>query len=94
VVEDNIDIQRNMASYLECFCALDFAHNGEIGLSLMLNQEFDIIILGVMFPKLDVLTVCRRYQEYASVISPILMLTARDTIVDKELGFCAEANDY
>lgn len=94
IVEDNLDIQANIADYLEASCTLDFAYSGPQGLELALNSEFDVIVLDIMLPGIDGIEVCRRYKAEARLQAPVLMLTARDTIDDKDKGFSAGADDY
>lgn len=94
IVEDNLDIQANIADYLDGSYTLDFAYNGTHGLELALNNEYDVLVFDVMLPGLDGFEICRRYKFNAAIQAPILMLTARDTIDDKDEGFTAGADDY
>jgi len=94
IVEDNLDIQANIADYLEDTFTLDFAYNGEQGLELALAHEYDVIVLDLMLPGRNGLDVCAAYRKVAGVQAPIIMVTARDTIDDKEAGFAVGADDY
>ncbi|MFC4348489.1 response regulator transcription factor [Kordiimonas lipolytica] len=94
IVEDNLDIQANIADYLEDEYLLDFAYSGDQGLELAIEGSYDVIVLDVMLPGRDGLDVCRAYRQAAGLQAPIIMLTARDTIDDKEAGFEAGADDY
>lgn len=94
IVEDNLDIQANIADYLEDIYSLDFAYSGDQGLSLALENEYDVIVLDLMLPGRDGLDVCAEYRRGAGLQAPIIMLTARDTMDDKEAGFDAGADDY
>jgi len=94
IIEDNLDIQANIAEYLENDFTLDFAYSGNQGLELALAGEYDVIVLDLMLPGKDGIEVCREYRKAASVQAPILMLTARDTIDDKEVGFAVGTDDY
>lgn len=94
IVEDNLDIQSNIADYLNDGYTLDFAYNGIQGIELALTNEYDVLVFDVMLPGLDGFEMCRRYKTEASVQAPILMLTARDAMDDKEEGFSAGADDY
>lgn len=95
IVEDNLDIQANIAEYLEGdHYTLDFAYTGDQGLELALNNQYDVIVLDLMLPGKDGLEVCAAYRRAAGLQAPIIMLTARDTIDDKEAGFDAGADDY
>lgn len=94
LVEDDMDLAATVVDYLELVgICCDHAANGTEGLSLLDKYEFDVIILDINMPKLDGLTVCKRLREQGSNI-PIIMLTARDTLDDKLLGFEAGADDY
>ncbi len=95
IVEDNPDILANLYGYLEPLgYTLDSANNGFAGLALAADAEFDAIVLDVMLPGLDGLALCRRLREELRRDTPVLMLTARDTVDDKVLGLRAGADDY
>lgn len=68
------------------------AFDGRTGLELALSGIFDIIILDIMLPGLNGMEVLRRIRRSSSV--PVVMLTARDTIVDKVTGLDGGADDY
>ena len=69
------------------------ARDGNEGLSTALSFPFDVIILDVMLPGIDGLTVARRLRE-ARVQTPVLMLTARDSVADVIKGLDTGADDY
>jgi len=94
VIEDNLDIQANIADYIEDSVTLDFAYNGNQGLELALSNEYDVIVLDLMLPGKDGIEVCKLYRQTAPLQAPILMLTARDTIDDKDVGFSVGTDDY
>lgn len=95
VVEDNRDIAANIADYLEPKGhVLDFAANGQLGLQLATSERYDVIVLDIMLPGLDGMTLCRRLRTEARVDTPVLMLTARDQLNDKLEGFQVGADDY
>ena len=73
---------------MEVFCAYD----GEEALELVKEQEFDIILLDVMLPKLTGFEVCQQIREFSNV--PIIMLTAKGEDMDKILGLDYGADDY
>ncbi|MCD7738562.1 MAG: response regulator transcription factor [Lachnospiraceae bacterium] len=68
------------------------AHNGREGLELAQTGEFDLILLDVMLPELNGLEVLRRLRRTSQV--PVLLLTARDAVMDKVAGLDAGADDY
>ncbi len=95
IVEDHMDIAENIGDYLSVQGHItDFAMDGISGMHLALTQEFDVIILDLMLPGMDGLTLCKRLREEADSQVPILMLTARDTLDDKLTGFDHGADDY
>ena len=68
------------------------ATDGEAGLNLALEKKPDLILLDVMLPKMDGLTVCKRVKQTYNV--PILMISAKDEEVDKIVGLELGADDY
>jgi len=95
IIEDNSDLAANIYDYLEATGhALDAAGDGITGLHLAITGEFDVIVLDLMLPGLDGITLCRKLREQAESTTPILMLTAKDTLEDKLQGFDAGADDY
>ena len=95
IVEDNRDICGNIATYLEKLgYVLDFAHDGVTAMNLALTNPFDVIVLDLMIPRMDGLTFCQRLRVDAEIETPVLMLTARDTLDDRLKGFDAGADDY
>jgi two-component system, OmpR family, response regulator MprA len=68
------------------------AEDGETALALAEQQAFDLVILDVMLPGLDGLQVCKQLQT--SGATPVLMLTAKDTVPDRVAGLDAGADDY
>ncbi|MCL1044297.1 response regulator transcription factor [Shewanella electrodiphila] len=95
LVEDQLNIANNIADYMESKGHIfDFATQGKQGLSLALEQYYDLIILDLNLPTMDGLEVCQQIREKADRYIPILMLTARDSVEDKVSGFTVGADDY
>ena len=95
LIEDDADIASNIGQYFEDKGhLLDYAYSGEPGLRLATAERFDLIILDLMLPGKDGISVCREFRQQASHDTPILMLTARDTLDDKIEGFEAGTDDY
>ena len=69
------------------------AKDGAEGLQKAINENYNLIILDVMMPKIDCFTVCQNIRKVKKEI-PIILLTAKGTIDDKVTGFDAGANDY
>jgi DNA-binding response OmpR family regulator len=95
LVEDNLTIAKQVAEFLSGHqWAIDFAHNGQTGIDLALSGVYDVILLDLNLPDIDGLQVCEAIKSQSNVIPPILMLTARDSYVDKSAGFHIGADDY
>jgi len=95
VVEDNRDICENIAAYLAKHnYIVDFAYHGITALHMAQAGHFDVIVLDLKLPGVDGLRVCEQLRTEAKLSTPILMLTARDTLDDKLKGFAAGADDY
>lgn len=95
VIEDQPEILQNIADYLEIKGYLvDCAYDGLGGLHLAVTQPFDLIILDLMLPGMDGITLCQKLRQDAHQQTPIIMLTARDSVDDKLAGFKAGADDY
>lgn len=94
LVEDNRDLAQNIFDYFEAKgYALDLAEDGISGLHLAATNSYDVIVLDLTLPGLDGLTLCRRLRE-AGKQTPVMMLTARDSLDDKIAGLEAGADDY
>ena len=73
--------------------AVDVAYNGEDGLFLAENEPYDLIILDIMLPIVDGMTILKKVRR-RGIKSPVLMLTARDALFDKVSGLDSGADDY
>ncbi|MBR3401673.1 MAG: response regulator transcription factor [Parasporobacterium sp.] len=71
---------------------VDCAYDGEEALDKIRETEYDIVLLDVMLPKIDGFEVCKAVRDFSNV--PIIMLTAKDTDMDKILGLEYGADDY
>jgi DNA-binding response OmpR family regulator len=78
---------------LEESYAIDIAHDGEDALYKFDTNEYDLVLLDLMIPKVDGLVVCRKIRE-TNTNMPILVLTAKDATEDKVAGLDAGADDY
>jgi DNA-binding response OmpR family regulator len=95
VVEDNSDIAANIGDYLaDKGHVVDFAGDGVTGLHLAGREDFDAIVLDLTLPGMDGLELCRRLRQDARKMTPVLMLTARDALEQKLVGFESGADDY
>ncbi len=94
VVEDEHKIARNIKQGLEQEAHIvNLAYDGLEGYDMASEEEYDIIILDLMLPEMDGITVCRKLRQDKNH-TPILMLTARDQVEDKVKGLDAGADDY
>ncbi len=94
LVEDDLDLAQFIRKGLkEEQYSVDFAADGEAGLELALGNPYDLVILDIMLPKLDGLTLCRRLRA-AGNKAPVLLLTARNTVEDKVSGFDTGADQF
>ena len=95
IIEDDPAIAANLYDFLEAQGhAVDAAADGVTGLHLAVTGGFDAIVLDVGLPGMDGFTLCRKLREEAHNDTPVLMLTARDTLQDKLAGFSGGADDY
>ncbi len=94
VVEDSRQMREALAKGLrENGYAVDMAGDGLAGLELAQINPYDLIVLDILLPGMDGLEVCRRVRA-EGLKTQILMLTARDAVVDRVAGLDAGADDY
>lgn len=94
VVEDDIDLATSLIDYLELeSIQCDHAANGVAALSLIQANSYDVIVLDLNLPKMDGIQVCQHMRSDGND-TPVLMLTARDSLDDKVNGFGAGTDDY
>ncbi|MGB0467677.1 MAG: response regulator transcription factor [Pontibacterium sp.] len=94
VADDDTDILTTLADQLELHgIAADCATSGNQVLSLFETNAYDVILLDVMMPGGDGLSACRRLRDLGCT-TPVLFLSARDTLDDKIAGFQVGADDY
>jgi DNA-binding response OmpR family regulator len=94
LVEDEVGIASFLRQGLEEEgFQVEVAFDGATGLSLALNQPFDLLLLDWMLPEVSGLEICRQVRESDSS-TPILFLTAKDTAEEAVLGLKTGANDY
>ena len=95
LVEDHRDIAEMVFNHLEqCGFILDYAADGLTGLHLAATNRYDLIVLDLMLPGLDGIDLCKRLRNEGRIDTPILMLTARDTLDDRVAGLDVGADDY
>lgn len=94
LIEDHADFAANVWQFLERRgFQMDHAANGAMGLKMLTEAVFDVVILDLGLPLMDGLAVCKAARARANQV-PILALTARDQLSDKLSGFDAGVDDY
>lgn len=94
VVEDEPKLNKGIVQGLQTRgYAVDSAFDGEEGEKMARWNDYDLIVLDIMMPKRDGLEVCRNLREKGTT-TPIIMLTAKDTVRDKIAGLDDGADDY
>ena len=94
IVRDEPDIARLVQTHLrDIGCEADIAANGAAASSLFRKGGYALVVLDLMLPDSDGLTLCRQFREAAGYV-PILMLTAKSSELDRVLGLEMGADDY
>ena len=95
LVEDHVELAQSVIEFLETAgLVVDYARHGLMALTFTQDQIYDAMIVDISMPRLDGLSLCRRLRQDALLATPIILLTARDTLEDKLEGFAAGADDY
>src|ERR1043165_9624109 len=95
LIEDHADIAANITEFFEGRGdAVEHVADGAAGLRKALTDPYDAIVLDLLLPGLDGLTLCRQLRHAGRTQVPVLMLTAKDLLADKIEGFEAGADDY
>ena len=92
-----IEDEKNLARFVELELKhegydIQVEYNGRKGLDAALAEDFDAILVDLMLPELNGLEVCRRVREVKN--TPIIMMTARDSVIDRVSGLDHGADDY
>jgi len=94
IVEDNQDIANLVSLHLrDSGFEVELAMDGRTGLDKAMSQHYNLILLDLMLPQLDGLQICRELRNQ-QIVTPILMLTAKSTEIDRVLGLEIGADDY
>lgn len=95
LVEDHAPLREQVAALLiRAGYVVDEAADGRLGLLMALECPPDVLLLDIGLPGLDGIKLCEALRAQSAAHVPILMLTARDALPDKLLGFAAGADDY
>lgn len=94
IAEDEKDLNRILVSRLEAeHYSVDACFNGQEALEYLESAEYDAAVLDIMMPVMDGLSVLRKLRS-KNISTPVLLLTAKDSIEDRVNGLDAGANDY
>lgn len=95
IIEDNQDIANLVQMHLrDIQCEADIADDGGKGLNMFQQGEYDLVVLDLMLPVMDGVSVCQKIRADTKTYVPILMLTAKSTELDRVLGLEVGADDY
>lgn len=93
LVEDDEVMAQAVKNVLQQHYAVDIASDGQIGWAAITTIRYDLVVLDVMLPKMDGISLCGQIRQ-AGYQMPILLLTAKDAATDKAIGLDAGADDY
>ncbi len=94
LVEDDRNLAGTVREWLEFeHYLVEWVETGTDALDMMKSYKYDVIIMDLTLPKMDGIEVCKTFRQQGGE-TPILILTGRGTVPDKELGFDAGADDY
>ena len=92
VDDEKMIVKGTKFSLIQDYSVVDCAYDGEEALNMAKNNDYDIILLDIMLPKMNGLEVCQQIREFSNV--PIIMLTAKGDDMDKIMGLEYGADDY
>jgi len=92
IVEDDGDIREMIQAFFASDYEITMAEDGQVGLEKLKEQSFDLVILDVMMPKVNGIEMLRLMRD--KYMTPVLMLSAKDTDMDKAVGLGFGADDY
>jgi len=95
VAEDNPDIAENIGDYLAIYGhQIDYAYDGNMAVALVEQCNYDVVVMDILMPKMNGVQATQQIRTMPNGGIPILMLTAKDTLDEKLIGFDAGADDY
>ncbi len=95
VIEDSVEIAELVRLHLtDIGLSVEVCHDGNEGAKRLTEQNYDLVILDIMLPGQDGLSLCRQIRADDSRYTPILMLTSRSSEMDRVLGLETGADDY
>jgi two-component system OmpR family response regulator len=94
IIEDDVDLAQKVRDWLEFeHNTVDVAHNGKDGMQMIESYQFELLILDWELPDMTGLDICRNFRARGGA-APILFLTGKGSVENKELGLDAGADDY
>ncbi len=94
IVEDEVNLATTLKKILkQQKYIIDISNDGESGLDNILSNVYDLVILDIMLPKIDGITILKKVRQ-SSIETPIILLTAKGEVNDKVLGLDCGADDY
>lgn len=95
IVEDHAGLATNLDEFFsDDRYVLDFASDGLTALHLIATNDYDVIVLDVMLPGLSGFEICQRIRHDLQSSTPVIIMTSKDQLKDKEEGFSVGADDY
>ncbi|MEG3767011.1 response regulator transcription factor [Alteromonas sp. 14N.309.X.WAT.G.H12] len=95
IVEDNPQVMETLCDYLIMENHIvESAYEGKAALAMLARQHFDVIVMDIMMPKLNGIDTVTTIRQTLKLSTPILFLTAKDTIADKLAAYSAGGDDY
>ncbi len=93
LVDDDNELTELLAEYLSAYnISCDIAENGKIALEKLQQQKYDLIVLDIMMPEIDGITLLKQLPSITN--TPVIMLTAKDSDIDRIVGLELGADDY
>ena len=94
IIEDDKDLTGLLSIHLKDLdCNVQIVHDGSKGFDKALKEKFDLIILDLMLPNMDGISICQKLRAL-DIFTPVLMLTAKSEEFDKVMGLESGADDY
>ncbi|ABR48156.1 two component transcriptional regulator, winged helix family [Alkaliphilus metalliredigens QYMF] len=94
IIEDEIPLAEALSQMLKKNnYTVDLLHDGESGLDYALSDIYDLILLDIMLPKMDGLSILKEIRQ-EGIATPVILLTAKGEITDKVMGLDSGADDY
>jgi len=95
LLEDNIQLAESIGEYLEGRgCYLDYAYTAQSCLNLIAHNQYDVLVFDIAMSGMSGLEACIQVRQHLQISTPLIFLTARDTLEDKLEGYKSGCDDY